>query len=313
MVFMMISPLELRHLRTLAALRETGSVSRAAQQLCLTQSALSHQLRVLEEHYGAALFERKTQPLVFTPVGKRLLRLADTVAAELRDAETDIRQLVGGRSGQLRIAVECHTCFDWLMPAMDRLRERWPEIELDLVSGFHTDPFALLRTDRADLVILHQRAVEPGCVLHPLFRFEIRALLARTHALAARPWLEPVDFANETLITYPAPDDMIDVIRDVLRPAGVFPPRRDCELTVAIVQLVASRRGVAALPAWAVQPFVERGYVVDRPIGAAGLHGELYASSLPHMAQVAYVQDFLGGVRETVSASLPGIELLPSE
>lgn len=309
---MALSPLELRHLRMLAALRETGSVSRAAQMLCLTQSAVSHQLRALEEHYGAALFERKSSPPSFTPVGKRLLRLADTVAAELRATEAEIQQLVGAGAGQLRVAVECHTCFDWLMPAMDRLREHWPEVELDLVSGFHTEPLGLLRSDRAELVILHERPADTDVALHPLFRFEIRALLARGHALAAKPWLEPADFAAETLITYPAPDDMIDVIRRVLRPAGVFPRRRDSELTVAIVQLVASRRGIAALPGWAVAGYVERGYVVDRPIGPDGLFGELYAATLPAAALLPYVQDFVAVIRETSFLTLPGIHLLGS-
>ena len=59
--------------------------------------------------------------------------------------------------GELRIALECHTCFDWLMPVMDEFRRRWPEVEVDLVAGFHPDPLALLGDGKADLVIGSQR------------------------------------------------------------------------------------------------------------------------------------------------------------
>ena len=132
----MQTPLELRYLRTLLALREAGNLSRAAQLLNLTQSALSHQLKGLEDHYGTELFERKSSPLSFGVAGQRLLKLAELVLPQIDEADRDVRKLVEGSAGQLRIAVECHTCFDWLMPAMDAFRERWPEVELDIVSGF---------------------------------------------------------------------------------------------------------------------------------------------------------------------------------
>ena len=70
----MDSIIELRHLKTLLALEETGSVSLAAKRVFLTQSALSHQIRALENYYETPLFERKSTPLRFTPAGMRLLK-----------------------------------------------------------------------------------------------------------------------------------------------------------------------------------------------------------------------------------------------
>ena len=151
---MIRSPLELRHLQTLVALRDTGNLSRAAQYLCVTQSALSHQLKALEDHFGLPLFLRKSTPLAFTPAGKRLLALAEAMVPAVEEAERDVARLADGSGGSLRIAVECHTCFDWLMPAMDAFRRHWREVELDIVSGFHADPIGLLHTDRADLAIV---------------------------------------------------------------------------------------------------------------------------------------------------------------
>ncbi|MEK8033099.1 LysR family transcriptional regulator [Ideonella sp. DXS29W] len=305
------SLLELRHLKTLLALREAGNLSRAAQLLNLTQSALSHQMKGLEEAYGATLFERKSSPVAFSAAGQRLLRLADAVLPLVSDAERDVARLIGGSAGTLRIAVECHTCFDWLMPAMDALRARWPEVELDIVSGFHADPVGLLHQDRAELAIVSELTeAEPGIVYSPLFSFEIVALLPRGHALIDKPWLEPADFAPHTLITYPVPDDMLDLVRRVLRPAGVTPPRRTSELTVAMLQLVASGRGIAALPMWAVKSYLDRGYVAHQRIGREGLTERLYAATPERLADRPYLAEFVRIMRETSLLNLPGVTLL---
>lgn len=303
--------LELRHLKTLLALRDTGNLSRAAQLLNLTQSALSHQLKGLEDHYGVELFERKSNPVSFGAAGQRLLRLAEATLPQIEQAERDVRRLVSGAAGTLRIAVECHTCFDWLMPAMDAFRSRWPEVELDIVSGFQADPVGLLHQDRAEVAIVSEVDADEGAItVHPLFSFEIVALLPKGHGLLAKPWLTASDFADLTLITYPVPDDMLDVVRQVLLPAGVAPARRTTELTVGMLQLVASGRGIAALPLWAVKSYLDRGYVAQQRIGAEGLTGRLYAVTPARLAGRPYLDEFVRIMRETSLLSLPGVALL---
>ena len=304
------SILEIRHLRTLVALRDAGSLVRAAQLLNLTQSALSHQVKLLEDRWGTPLFERKSVPPQFSATGQRLLVLADAVLPQLEEAERDVARLAQGQSGQLRIAVECHTCFDWLMPAMDAFRARWPEVELDIVSGFHPDPIGLVHQNRADLAIVSELDATEAVDFHPLFSFEIRALLANQHPLCARPHLEATDFADQTLITYPVPDDMLDLVRQVLEPAGVRPLRRTTELTVGMLQLVAGGRGLAALPVWAVQGYLDRAYITARPIGPHGLTGRLYAACARMTSDRPYLADFVSITRESCFLNLRGIALL---
>ncbi|MEO9386410.1 LysR family transcriptional regulator [Chromobacterium phragmitis] len=306
----MMSVLELRHLKSLLALAETGSVSQAAQRVYLTQSALSHQLKQLEAAYGLTLFERKTQPLRFTPAGGRLLALARELTAKVAAAERDLARIRQGEAGEIRVAVECHTCFDWLMPAMDEFRQHWPAVELDIVSGFHADPVGLLLSDRADLAIVSEAEPQAGIAYLPLFAYEMVGIAAREHPLAAKPAWQAGDFAGETLIHYPVADEMLDLLRKVLVPAGVNPARRTAELTIAIIQLVASRRGVAALPYWAVQPYLERGYVVARRVGQEGLYSQLYAALRESDAERAYIQDFAQTVRDSSFATLPGLSRL---
>lgn len=303
--------LELRHLETLLALSECGSLSKAAERLYLTQSALSHQLRALENHYGAALVEKNIRPLRFTAIGQRLLALAKAVLPLVAEAGRDVARLAQGHGGPLRIAVQCHNCFDWLMPAMDAYRSLWPEVELDIISGFVVDPLPLIERGEAEMAVIHdQQAPRANVIFSPLFRYESVTLMSPRHRLAAKSWLEAADFAAETLITYPVPDEMLDVMKHCLTPAGINPKRRTAELTVAILQLVASGRGIAALPCWAVGNYIERGYVVSRPIGRSGLHCELYAATSNAGAQIAYIQEFIALTRSMSLTMLTGVTAL---
>ncbi len=299
--------LEVRHLHALIALSETGNLSKAGRRLHLSQPALSHQIKSIESHLGVALFERKSSPLRLSPSGERLLGSAYEVVKTLAQCERDVARIAEGRAGHLRIAVECHSCFDWLMPAMDRFREAWPEVEMDLVSGFQPDPTGLLAEDKADLVIVSKAPPRKDIVHHPLFRYEVLALLARKHPLTRKAWLSGQDFAKETLITYPIPDDRIDIVREVLGPLGVNPARRTAMLTVAILQLVASQRGIAAMPAWAVQPYLDKGYVESRRVRKQGVYANLHAATTRARSRTAYMQEFIATMKKVSFASLSGI------
>jgi LysR family transcriptional regulator for metE and metH len=299
--------IEIRHLRSLIALAEAGTVSRAADRVHLTQSALSHQLKALESHYGAAVVKRHGQSVKLTESGQRLVTLARSVMGEVQTAERDLAKLARTPARALRIALECHTCFDWLMPIMDVFRKDWPEVELDLVSGFHPNPIALLADGKTDLVIGSENKPRRGIVFHPLFRFEVLAVLSTDHPLRGKRYLSAGDFAEETLITYPVPEDRIDLIRRVLKPAKVHPTRRTTELTVAILQLVASRRGVAALPNWGIKNYVDYKYVIARRIGKNGLWSNLYSATTREMAGQPFLRDFLETAKRECFAKLDGV------
>jgi len=299
--------LELRHLRTLIAVNEAGTVSRAADRVHLTQSALSHQLKALEAHYATPMVKRQGQSVRLTESGQLLAALGRTVMGEIQAAERELGKIARKPAGTLRIALECHTCFDWLMPIMDTFRRHWPEIELDLVSGFHPNPLALLADNKTDLVIGSENKPRRGIVYHPLFRFEVLAVMPTDHRLRAKRHLDAQDFAQETLITYPVPEDRIDLLRRVLKPAKVRPRRRTTELTVAILQLVASRRGMAALPNWGIKNYLDYEYVIARRIGKNGLWSDLYGATTRQMASQPFVKDFLETARRECFAKLDGV------
>jgi LysR family transcriptional regulator, regulator for metE and metH len=197
------------------------------------------------------------------------------------------------------------------MPAMDSYRSLWPEVELDIISGFVVDPLPLLERGEAELAVIHDEPEpHPHIAFSPLFRYESVGLMSPRHRLAAKSWLDAADFAGETLITYPVPDEMLDVMKHCLIPAGVNPKRRTAELTVAILQLVASGRGVAALPSWTVGNYIERGYVVSRPIGPGGLRCELYAATTRAGSEAAYIKEFIALTRTQSLIELAGVSAL---
>jgi LysR family transcriptional regulator for metE and metH len=196
------------------------------------------------------------------------------------------------------------------MPVTDEFRRRWPEVEVDLVAGFHSDPLTLLGSGKADLVVGSPPRKSAGYAKFPLFRFEVLLVLPLDHRLRAKRRIDAIDLRGETLITYPVPPRRIDLIREVLEPAGVTLQRRTAELTVAIVQLVASRRGIAALPNWGVKSYMEHDYVIGKRIGRNGLWSSLYAVTQSADAKKPYVREFAAIVREKCAASLPGITLL---
>ena len=303
-----MSHIELRHLRTLVALRDTGSLVEAAERVFLTQSALSHQVKELETRIGCSLFMRKTRPVRFTSAGNRLLRLADEVLPRVHSTELDLARIAGGESGRIFMAIECHSCFEWLLPAIDLYRDQWPDVELDISSGFHFAPLPALGRGDLDLVITADPVDEPGVHYFPLFSYEAQLAIAKDHVLIGRQWIEPEDLADEVVITYPVDRARLDLFTSFLDPQGVEPQAvRHAELTTMIVQLVASGRGVACLPNWALHEYTQKEYLAVKSLGEDGVWPTLYGAVRKDQAQAPFIQGFIETAKETCFKNLVGI------
>ncbi|WP_435103268.1 LysR family transcriptional regulator [Arhodomonas sp. AD133] len=301
--------LELRHLRSLKAIRETGSLVAAAERLHLTQSALSHQIKALETQVGAELFFRRTRPLRLAPAGQMLLELADRILPEVETVEQRLGNLAAGEGGRLHLAIECHSCYQWLLPTMERYREHWPEVEMDLSMGFSFHPLPALVRGDIDMVITSDPDPDlTGIHYAPLFRHEVQLAVPAESPLADRAHLEPEDLIDQTLITYPVCRSRLDVFTRFLDPAGVEPAAvRTSELSVMIAQLVASRRGVTAMPSWALDEHLSRGQIRVCRLGADGLWSTLYAAMREEEAGLPYLTAFVAAARQLTGERLRGI------
>lgn len=285
--------LELRHLRTVRAIHEQGGLARAADVLNITQSALSHQVKALEEQAGVELFVRRAKPMRLSAAGMRLLRLAEQVLPLVAATEAEFKGVEMGRVGRLHIAMECHACFDWLLPVLDLFRRTWPEVDVDIRQRLAFTALPALAREEVDLVISSDPEEVAGVTFQPLFDYSPTLLVPAGHPLVQKGYAEPQDLATETLITYPMDRGRLDVFSQFLTPAGIEPAQtRQVELTAVAVMLVASGRGVAVMPDWVLRREAANPELALLPLGPGGMMRRLYAAvresdlSLPYMAHV---------------------------
>jgi LysR family transcriptional regulator, regulator for metE and metH len=285
--------LEFRHLRTIKAIHEEGGLARAADRLHITQSALSHQIKGLEDQAGLELFVRRSKPMKLSPAGIKLLRLAEEVLPRIAALEDEFDSLRKGKSGRLHIAIECHACFDWLLPVLDAFRVGWPDIDVDIRPGLQFEALPALLREEVDLVVSSDPENLPGVDFTPLFDYEPVFVCAADHPLAAKPFIEAADFTDQALITYPVERARLDVFSQLLFAAGVEPKSiRQVELSAVILLLVASGRGVAVLPDWVVRDHAKHPSLVTRRLTEKGITRRLYGATRaadtakPFMAQM---------------------------
>jgi len=301
--------LDIRQLKTLAAIKETGSLAEAAERLHLTQSALSHQLKDLENLLDLPLLIRKTRPPRFTKAGERLLALAEEVLPLLRETERDLAKLRGGQAGRLILAIECHSCFEWLIPTLNQYRDNWPDVDIDFHSGFQGDAQDRLLSRELDLVVTSNPNHHPSLTFIPLFRYESVLVVGKQHPLASKSYVVPQDLAHETLISYPVDSERLDIFQHFLNPAQIQPARiRTSELTLMMVQLVASGRGVCALPNWVASEYLTRDWVKSVSLGDKGVWCTLYAAMRQEDSSLAFIEDFVQSAKQNCLASLTGVK-----
>jgi len=286
--------LDLRHLRTIKAIHDAGGLARAAEVLNITQSALSHQVKGLEEQVGVELFVRRSKPLKLSAAGQRLLRAAEKVLPEIAAVTEEFRALRSGKTGRLHIAIECHACFDWLFPVLDAFRRAWPDVDVDIRPGLAFEAMPALAREEVDLVISSDPESLPGIVFNPLFDYAPTLVAAADSPLAAKEWIEAEDLRDQVIITYPVDRTRLDVFTTLLTPAKVEPEAvRQVELTAVILMLVASGRGVSVLPDWVLREVKYRPDYVTRRLTREGVTKRMYAATRTEDATRPFMAHFL--------------------
>ena len=293
--------LEVRHLKLVAAIADAGGVTRAGERLFLTQSALSHQLKDIEQRLGSPLFIRAGRRMVLTPAGQRLLEASRTILAELDRTEAEIAAAGnGGPTGLLRLTTECYTCYHWLPPVLGDFREAWPRIEVRLVPEATRRPLAALAAGELDLAIMSHRTDEPVPMPSgrryestPLFDDELVVIMSPHHHLADRAFIGAEDFREEQVMLYNIREEDSTLLNDVLRPAGVRPRNlARVELTEAIVELVKANLGISVMARWAITPHLRAGTLKAVPLTASGFHRRWTAVYRADVANQEFLTDF---------------------
>lgn len=286
--------IEFRHLRTIKAIHEAGGLARAADQLNITQSALSHQIKGLEDQAGVELFLRRSKPMKLSAAGLRLLRLAEQVLPQVEATQAEFSSLRDGHAGRMHIAIECHACFEWLFPVLEGFRKNWSDVDVDIRPGLAFDALPALQKEEVDLVVSSDPEDIPGVDFIELFDYKAVFVASAQHPLAKKNYVEAEDFIGQTLITYPVDKTRLDVFSQLLIPARVEPDSiRQVELTAVILLLVASNRGISVLPDWVVREVKYSSDYVTRPLTKEGITRRLYAAIRSDDRQKPYMQELI--------------------
>jgi LysR family transcriptional regulator for metE and metH len=285
--------LEIRHLKLVSAIAETGSVTRAGNRLHLTQSALSHQLRDAEEQLGVPLFERKNNKMIVTPAGERLLQSARAVLAELERAEMDIQKNGTPTKGLIRISTQCNTVYHWLPPRLILFQREFPDVEVQLVIEATHNPFEALLEGKLDLAIVSDPIRNRKIRYLPLFEDEVVIAVPPGHRFAGKSCAAPEDFATENILLYP-PKEESTLLTKILEPVGIRPRKiQEVALTEAIIEMIIGGLGIAALPKWTVGPQLASGALIGVPLKPPGYRWNWSIAQLRNNRPPAYVQEFI--------------------
>jgi len=291
--------LDRHHLEVIRAVEQCGSVTAAAQHLHLTQSALSHTIRKLEQGLETALWWREGRQLRLTQAGEFLLNTANRLLPQLEHAEARLRQFSAGERGSLRIGMECHPCYQWLLKVVSPFLEQWPDVDVDVKQKFQFGGLGALLDYEIDLLVTPDPLYRPGLVFEPVFDYEQVLVISRDHPLSGQDYARPEDLSNEVLLTYPVATDRLDVYTHFLTPAAVLPKRhKTIETTDIMLQMVASGRGVAALPRWLAEEYSERLPLTTVRMGEQGVAKQIFVGTRESDANTDYLQGFIKLARQ---------------
>ncbi|MEH6433673.1 LysR family transcriptional regulator [Massilia sp. DD77] len=292
--------LERIHLSIIREVDRRGSLTAAAEVLCLTQSALSHTIRKLEQQLGTQVWTREGRTLRLTQAGEYLLGLAQRVLPQLDHAERQMAQYAQGQRGTLRIGMECHPCYQWLLKVVAPYLASWPAVDVDVKQKFQFGGLQALSSYEVDLLVTPDPLFKPGLRFVPVFDYEQMLVVGSGHRLAGREFVEPCDLSDEVLITYPVDIERLDIYNGFFVPAGCAPrERKTIETTDIMVQMVAGGRGVAALPGWLVQEYAARMPVVPVRLGRQGIAKQIFLGTREEDAGLDYLEAFVTLARQT--------------
>jgi LysR family transcriptional regulator for metE and metH len=282
------------HLAIIREVEQQGSLTAAAEKLFLTQSALSHSIKKLEQQLGTAIWLREGRSLRLTQAGQYLLAVANRLLPQLTLAEERLRQFAQGERGTLRIGMECHPCYQWLLKVVSPYLADWPDVDVDVKQKFQFGGIGALFGYEIDMLVTPDPLYKPGLMFQPVFDYEQVLVVNKQHALASLEYVLPEQLTQETLITYPVEIDRLDIYNQFLQPAGISPQvHKPIETTDIMLQMVASGRGVAALPRWLVEESQSRFEVVPVKLGKQGIAKQIYLGIREADVQVDYMQAFI--------------------
>jgi LysR family transcriptional regulator, regulator for metE and metH len=298
-----VAMLERNHLLVVREVERQGSLTAAAEVLNLTQSALSHTVKKLEQYLGTEVWTREGRSMRLTQAGQYLLGLANRMLPQFEQAEVRMKQYALGERGTLRIGMECHPCYQWLLRVVSPYLKDWPDVDVDVKQRFQSGGIGALFGFDIDVLVTPDPLKKEGLRFVPVFDYEQVLVVPDGHRLASAAYITPEQLTSEVLITYPVDTDRLDVYTQFLSPANVVPRKhKTIETTDIMMQMVASDRGVAALPRWLAEEYADRMPITPVKLGKKGIAKKIYLGIRESDQEIEYLAAFLSMARSADGA-----------
>lgn len=294
--------MEIRHLKLIKTIAEEKGITKSSDKLFISQSAISHQLKDIEERVGVKIFYRTKNQWLLTDEGKILYQTAVVVLSEINAAMERVNDIRGGDSGIIRLSTECYTSYHWLPSFLNKMNILYPKIEVKIIIEATHKPLEKLLQNELDIGITSDPAEDKSLKYVELFKDEVMAVVHIDSDLARKKFLDSNDFEDQTLIIHSYPLETVTVYQHFLKKHNVLPKQITAiPLTEVALEMVKSGMGIITLPNWALKPFVSSPNLRLIKIGSHGLIRTHYAAIRHEDAKKKYLTDFINNLKEELA------------
>ncbi len=294
--------MEIRHLKLIKAIVEEGSITKAIDKLHLTQSALSHQLKEAEHQLGTAIFLRTNKKLVLTKAGEKIYELANEILHKLSETQSQIKQMVFGEYGEIRISTECFSGYHWLPSVLKQFHLLYPNIELKIITEATHIPLQKLLDNTIDIAIVSDIIKDSNIKYTELFQDEVVMVVSENHLWADKKYVVAEDFVNEHLLIHSLPLETVTIHQFFLAPAKVTPRKiTPLPLTEASLEMVKAEMGVMSMAKWALQPHLKNNSIKAVKVGKNGLKRKHFIATRAKENHPEYFEHFINFLQTEIS------------
>lgn len=284
------------------AIVEEGSITKAIDKLHLTQSALSHQLKEAEYQLGTPIFLRTNKKLVLTKAGEKIYELANEILNKLTETESQIKQMVFGEYGEIRISTECFSSYHWLPSVLKQFHLLYPNVELKIVTEATHIPLQKLLENTIDIAIVSDTIKDHHIKYTELFQDEVVVVISENHPWAGKKYVVAEDFVNEHLIIHSLPMETVTIHQYFLAPAKVSPKKiTPLPLTEASLEMVKADMGIMSMAKWALQPHIKNNSIKAVKVGKNGLKRKHFIATRANETYPDYFQHFINFLQNEIN------------
>ncbi|MDY8136042.1 LysR family transcriptional regulator [Aquimarina sp. 2201CG5-10] len=291
--------MELKYFRLIKTIAEEGSIANSTERLFLTQSALSHQLRELEERLGFKVFHRTRNKWELTQEGSELYKLANKLFSSIDEGFNNIKHIKEGSKGSIKLSAECQSFFHSIPSFIQKMGILYPEINIDVTLGATHQTISQLLSDDIDIAIVTSKPASEELESIKVFEDEIFAVIHKENELNSLDYLEANHFSNIHLLINSFPLEGVAVYEHFLRPNKINPKKISAiPFTEITLSMINANMGIMCAPKWQLKPFRLSEDIIFKRISKNGLKRKHYLVVKTINRNKKYIHDFISSFEE---------------